>query len=280
VVPNQGLQGIAFFEATACLTLLVLFIHLRKDNASPFYRLWLLGWISLTVASFSELILFFEPYSIFRLVIAGATMAAFVLFLASIVQLTAGNARLYWPVLWLSGLLALIACYYESRTLEWIETRWETAILQSVICLASGWLLWRANRANSSHGAKLLAGAFTLLGLNNMDRPYWTHEEVHLFRFVFDHFLNASLGIGMIVLLLENARTRTEEISEKMRQFTMLTATSSQSVSLNELLNKVLAQIVSSLNASHGMIRLLEGKSDVREFAVRASVGFTAAYLK
>jgi PAS domain S-box-containing protein len=280
VVPNQGLQGIAFFEATACLTLLVLFIHLRKDNAASFYRLWLLGWISLTASSFSELILFFEPYPVFRLVIAGATMAAFVLFLASIVQLIAGNARLYWPVLWLSGLLALIACYYESRTSEWIETRWETAILQSVICLASGWLLWRANRDNSSHGAKLLAGAFTLLGLNNMDRPYWTHEEVHLFRFVFDHFLNASLGIGMIVLLLENARTRTEEISEKMRQFTMLTATSSQSVSLGELLNKVLAQIVSSLNASHGMIRLLEGKSDVKEFAVRASVGFTDAYLK
>ncbi len=72
-------------------------------------------------------------------------------------------------------------------------------------------------RHNSGHGAKLLAGAFTLLALNNMDRPLWTHEDVHLFRFVFDHFLNASLGIGMIVLLLESARTRTEEISEKMR---------------------------------------------------------------
>src|SRR5208337_1179427 len=88
VVPNQGLQGTAFFEATACLTLLVLFIHLQKDNAASFYRLWLLGWISLTVSSFCELILFFAPYPFFRLVIAGATMAAFVLFLASIVQLT------------------------------------------------------------------------------------------------------------------------------------------------------------------------------------------------
>ncbi len=178
------------------------------------------------------------------------------------------------------GLLALISCYYESKTSDGMETRWETAILQSVICLASGWLLWRATRQNSGHGAKLLAGAFTLLGLNNMDRPYWTHEEVHLFRFAFDHFLNAGLGIGMIVLLLESARTRTEEISEKMRQFTMLTASSSQSVSLNELLQKVLGQITGSLNASHGIIRLLEGKGEAHEFVVRASRWFHGCLFK
>ena len=36
MVPNQGLQGIAFFEATACLTLLVLFVHLKRDNHGDF----------------------------------------------------------------------------------------------------------------------------------------------------------------------------------------------------------------------------------------------------
>ena len=100
------------------------------------------------------------------------------------------------------------------------------------------------------------------------------------FRFAFDHFLNASLGIGMIVLLLENARIRSEEISEKMRQFTMLTASSSQSVSINELLQKVLRQITGSLGATHGMIRLLETRGDSAEYVVRASVGFTENYLK
>ena len=86
----------------------------------------------------------------------------------------------------------------------------------------------------------MLAGAFLLLGLNNLDRKLWTQEDIHLLRYAFDHFLNASLGIGMIVMLLESARARSEEISEKMRQFTMLTASSSQSVSLQELLQKVL----------------------------------------
>ncbi len=280
MVANQGLQGIAFFEATACLTLLVLFIHLKKDNPAAFYKLWLFGWASLTLSSFSELALFFAPYPLLHIAVDGAGMAAFVLFLACFVQFSAGNSRLYWPTLWLSGLLALVTCYYESKAKDWMETRWETAILQSVICLASGWLLWRSTRGNPGHGAKLLAGAFTLLALNNIDRSQWTHEEGHLFRFAFDHFLNASLGIGMIVLLLENARARSEEISEKMRQFTMLTASSSQSVSINELLQKVLAQITGSLGATHGMLRLLDEKGDAREFVIRASVGFTENYLK
>lgn len=280
MVPNQGLQGIAFFEATACLTLLVLFAHLHKDNASSFYRLWLLGWVSLTVSAFSELALFFVQYPALRIAIDGASMAGFVLFLASIIQFTTGPSRLFWPTIWLSGLFGLVTSYYESLARDWIETRWETAILQSVICIASGWLLWRYARRSSGHGVKLLAGSFFLLGLNNLDRPIWTHEEVHLFRFAFDHFLNASLGIGMIVVLLENARIRSEEISEKMRQFTMLTASSSQSVSINELLQKVLRQITGSLGATHGIIRLLETKGDSTEYVVRASVGFTENYLK
>jgi PAS domain S-box-containing protein len=280
VVANQGLQGIAFFEATACLTLLVLFVHLKKENSVTFYKLWLFGWVSLTVSSFCELATYFVSFPLLNVFVDGASIAAFVLFLASIVQYTAVNSRLYWPTIWLSGLFGLVTCYYESKSRDWMETRWETAILQSVICLSAGWLLWRSTRKNSGHGAKLLAGAFILLGLNNMDRPRWTHEDIHLFRFAFDHFLDASLGIGMIVLMLENARIRSEEISEKMRQFTMLTASSSQSVSINELLQKVLTQITGSLGATHGLIRLLRTKEDAREFVVRASVGFTESYLK
>jgi hypothetical protein len=259
VVPNQGLQAIAFFEATACLTLLVLFIHLKRDNATAFYKLWLLGWVCLTLSSFSELAMLFTMKFAFRLAVSGADMAALVLFLASIVELTSKSNRSFWPVLWLAGLLALTTCYYEGKGNGLTDWRWGTALLQSAICVAAGWLLWRATLTARGHGAKLLAGAFTLLAFNNIDRPQWQLEELHLFRFAFDHFLNASLGIGMIVMLLESARTRTEEISEKMRQLTMLTATGSQSLTLAELLQRVLAQITGSLNTSYGIIRLLEG---------------------
>ena len=280
MAPNQGLLGIAFFEATVCLTLLVLFVHLKRDNSGTFYRLWLLGWICLTFSAFSELAMFYGPFPSLQAAVSGAGAAALALFLASVVQYTAAQTRLYWPMLWLAALMALTASYEQSRASRWGETRWETAILETVTCLWAGVFLWRASSSRTGHGGKLLAGAFLLLGLNNLDRPQWTREDVHLLRFAFDHFLNAGLGIGMIVMLLESARTRSEEISEKMRQFTMLTASSSQSVSLQELLQKVLKQITGSVNASHGVIRLLEGKGDTAEFVTGASVGFSEKYLK
>ena len=280
MVPNQGLQGIAFFEATVCLTLLVLFVHLRQDNPASFYRLWLFGWICLTLSSFSELAMYYQPNPVFQVVFAGAGAAALVLFLASIVQYTMAQSRLYWPMMWLAVLMTLTVSFYQGRASRWSETRWETGILESAVCLGAGWILWRASSSRPGHGGKLLGGAFALLGLNSLDRPQWTHEEIHLLRYAFDHFLNAGLGIGMIVMLLESARARSEEISEKMRQFTMLTASSSQSVSLQELLQKVLRQIAGSVGASHGVIRLLEGKGDTSEFVTCASIGFSESYLR
>jgi two-component system NtrC family sensor kinase len=280
VIATQGIQGIAFFEATACLTLLVLFVHLKRDNPGVFYKLWLFGWISLTLSSFSELGFFFGLPSVLRIVATASGMAALVLFLASIVQFSLGQNRFFWPMIWLSVLLAFTAGYYQGKAGPWGQARWESTILESFICLTAGWLLWRVSAATRGHGTKLLAGAFTLLALNNIDRPQWTHEEIHLLRFAFDHFLNASLGIGMIVLLLEAARTRSQEISEKMRQFTLLTASSSQSLPLPILLQKVLSQITGSIGVTHGIIRLKEGDGEAAEYICRASVGYTEAYLK
>ena len=280
MVANQGLQGIAFFEATVCLTLLVLFVHLKRDNPRIFYKLWLFGWVCLTLSSFAELAMLYLPHKVLGVAYSFAGAAALVLFLSSIVQYATASNRLYWPMWWLTGLIALTVCYYQQRVPRWDETGWETATLSSAICLCAGWILWRASSFGTGNGGKLLAGAFLLLGLNNLDRKIWTQGEVHLLRFAFDHFLNAGLGIGMIVMLLESARTRSEEISEKMRQFTMLTASSSQSVSLQELLQKVLTQITGSVNTTHGTIRLLQGKGDTVEFVVGASVGFTENYLR
>ena len=273
MIANQGIQGIAFFEATACLTLLVLFLHLRRDNPGVFYKLWLFGWIGLTFSSFGELAYFFGVTPGLDIVATAAGIAALVLFLASIVQFTLGHNRYFWPMIWLAGFMALAAGYYQAMSGPLTEANWQSTILQSALCLATGWLLWRASVSTRGHGTKLLAGAFTLLALNNINRPQWTHGEIHLLRFAFDHFLNASLGIGMIVLLLEAARTRSQEISEKMRQFTLLTASSSQSVALPVLLQKVLGQITSSLGVTHGMIRLHEGDADAAEYVCRASVG-------
>ena len=280
MIATQGIQGIAFFEATACLTLLVLFIHLKRDNPGTFYSLWLVGWVSLTLSSFSEMAFFFGLSHLFQVFAAVTGTAALALFMASIVQFTMGQNRFLVPMIWLAILLALTAGYYQAKDGPLGQFRWESTILQSVVCITAGWLLWRSSAAIRGHGTKLLAGAFTLLALNNIDRPQWTHGEIHLLRFAFDHFLSASLGIGMIVLLLEAARTRSLEISEKMRQFTLLTASSSQVMALPILLQKVLTQLTSSLGVTHGIIRLKEGEGDAAEYVCRAAVGYAENYLK
>ena len=109
MIATQGIQGIAFFEATACLTLLVLFVHLKRDNPGIFYKLWLFGWVSLTVSSFSELGFFFGLSDALRIVATASSVAALVLFLASIVQFTLGASRFFSPMIWLSALLAFTA---------------------------------------------------------------------------------------------------------------------------------------------------------------------------
>ena len=44
---NQGLLGIAFFEATAFIILLVLFFIFQRDHINRYFRLWVAGWIVL-----------------------------------------------------------------------------------------------------------------------------------------------------------------------------------------------------------------------------------------
>ena len=158
MVPTQGLQGIAFFEATACLTLLVLFIHLRRDNTGISYRLWLLGWFGLTISSFCELAMFYRQQASLRVVVSAFGVGALVMFLASIVQSRTVQNRLYWPMPWVAGLMALAASYYESRAPGWDEAPWQSSILVSAICLASAWLLWRASNSRPGwHGIPMVS---------------------------------------------------------------------------------------------------------------------------
>ncbi len=52
---NSGLLAISFFESTAFIVLSVLFILLRRDHPASYFRLWLSGWILLTLSSVAEI---------------------------------------------------------------------------------------------------------------------------------------------------------------------------------------------------------------------------------
>ena len=282
MLENQGLLAIAFFEVTAFIVLLVLFCLLRRDHSSSYFQMWLAGWLSLTASSQFELAVISQGTAVLRLAMIATQVAALLLFLYSMLQFTAGRIRRNWPVLPVATAI-LAGVYYVERNVappQFGRVHWETAVLESAVCLWAGWLLWRATRKHRGHGARLLAGAFLVAGLHGMDRPQWPLHPVFLLRVAFDHLLSVAIGIAMVVLVLENARSRSEELNDKLRRLSLLTAASMQTLSVREVLEQVLAHLVESLGATHGIVRLLEGEGKTAQLVARASVGFQQHYLQ
>jgi PAS domain S-box-containing protein len=282
VLENQGLLAIAFFEATAFVILLVLFLLLRRDHPSSHFRLWLGGWLFLTLSCFFELsLILHDSVAVFHGLVVCRT-AAELIFLMSVVRYTTPvpQRQRRWPLWPLAGVI-LAAVYYLEHTSPkpYGIARWETVELQSLLLLCSGWLLWRATQGHKGHGARLLAGGFLAIGLHNIDQPLWPRDLFFLMRVAFEHLLWVSNGVAVVVAVLESARARSEELNDKMRRLTLLTAASTQTGSVREMLEQVLGQLVQSLDATHGSVRLVEGDSSPVQFAVSASVGFGQSYL-
>ena len=78
----------------------------------------------------------------------------------------------------------------------------------------------------------------------------------------------------MAVLVLESGRARMEDLNEKLRSLAMITAEATQSLRVHQTLEGVLRNLVASLNASHGLVFLLDGDGDLALLVLRASVGF------
>ncbi len=280
MLANQGLLGIALFEATACIILLVLFLLFRRDHQTGYFRFWLTGWCCLTLSSLSEVALLVRTLPGLNLATVLGQAAALIFFLITVVNYSTGSERRIWSAVPLIGLILAGIYYIERRGAQQVATlHWETAIFESAICLLAGWILWRSEMARRSHGAQLLAGIFLLSGLHGLDRALWLESPLFLLRVAFAHLLGVALGIAMIVLVLEGARTRSEELNDKMRRLTLLTAASTQTLSVQEVIEQVLSHLVASLGATHGIVRLKEGEGNAAQLVARASVGFDKKYL-
>jgi PAS domain S-box-containing protein len=280
VVENQGLLGIAFFQSAACLILLVLFSLFRRDQHASYFRFWLAGWCCFTFSAMSEVAFLAHPLPGLHLIVLTSQAAALLLFLLAVMQCSVGSDRRMFSVLPLIGLI-LAVTYYVERTgpQNFASIHWGTGILESALCLFAGSLLWRSPLARRGHGAQLLAGIFLLNALHGLDRPLWRASPVFLLRIAFDHLLGLALGIAMVVLVLEGARSRTEELNDKMHRLTLLTAASTQTLSVQEVIDQVLSHLVESLGATHGLVRLKEGEAGAAQLVARASVGFDQSYL-
>src|SRR6267378_1679530 len=280
VLANQGLLGIAFFEATASIILLVLFLLFRGDHQAGYFRFWLTGWCCFTYSSLCEVALLIRQIPGLNLAIVLAQAAALLLFLVAVVHCSSGSVRQIWSPVPLMGLLLAAIYYIERRGPQQVASlHWQTAIFETVLCLLAGWMMWRSELARHSHGAQLLAGIFLLSGVHGLDRPLWLESPLFLLRVAFDHLLGVALGIAMVVVVLEGARTRSEELNDKMRRLTLLTAASTQTLSVQEVIDQVLSHLVESLGATNGIVRLKEGEGSSAQLVARASVGFDQSFL-
>jgi two-component system NtrC family sensor kinase len=279
VLQNQGLLAIAFFEATAYVVLLVLFALLKRDHKSSYFRLWLTGWLALTGSAISKLFFLSWTYQPLNALTLGLSLVGHFAFLSTVLNFRIG-ARKRFLAIWPLSVVSILTVVYLGRasaaSLGFI--RWESSILLCILSLACGWLLWQAS--GNGYGAKLLAGLFFLNAIHGVDRPFWPTSPFFLMRIAFDDLLGVALGIAMIVLVLEGARARNEELNAKLQRLTLLTAASTQTLSAKELLDNVLKQVVESVGATHGLVRLLEGEGSKAKLAIHASVGFSDPYLK
>src|SRR5260370_19815707 len=158
VFANQGLLAIAFFEVTALIVLLVLFLLLWRDHPDGYFRLWLTGWVSLTVSSVFELGLAAQEGPEVRLVALATQVIALLLFLSSAMRLTVGGISRNWPVLPLATAI-LAGVYYVERSTSapyFGKIHWETAALESIISLSAGGMLWRATAKHKGHSGRAL----------------------------------------------------------------------------------------------------------------------------
>jgi two-component system NtrC family sensor kinase len=280
VLENQGLSAVAFFEATAFIILLVLFVLLRRDHPTRFLKTWTIGWTILTVKALLELTQVTLGVPQLRLALVLLLVIVNLVFLKSVFQQARG-ARGAVAYLWPSAFVALLTVFYvESRpAVGTPHISWLTSSVVAIANLVAGWLLWRSSQKTDGHGARLMAGIFFLSGLNGIDRPLWLQSPLFLLRLSFDHLLFVSLGIAMVVVVLEGARARTDELNDKLRQLSLLTAAGTQTLSVREMLDRVLVNLVGSLGVSHGIVRLLEGDGASATLVVHAAVGFGDHYL-
>jgi PAS domain S-box-containing protein len=138
----------------------------------------------------------------------------------------------------------------------------------------------RASSRLRGFGATLLAAALILAGLHGLDKPEWPLQTIYLLRVSFEGLLEVAIGIAMTVLVLEAGRERTEELNEKLRRLTLITAAATQSFRKEKVLGEVLQHLVESLNASHGIVRLLEGQGESEALVICASVGYSQNFLE
>lgn len=269
----NGLLAISMLQGAASLLLFLLYLLLYASCPERFFRYWLAGWSLNLLAAFCTLVPGSWGGETLQSVGAELSFGASLFFLAAILQYIGRERPLLY--LWPAGALgvALLAVGLTGiRVLAGV--RWAAWPAESGLYLAAGWLLWRAAGRARGYGAALLAAPLLLRGLHTLDRGSWAALPEIQLRIALDALFSVAAGVGMAVLVLEAARARTEDLNAKLGRLTLMTTAATETLCVDEVLEKVLAHLVESLDVSHGFIRLVEGQGDAAQLVLRAAVGF------
>jgi len=266
-------MALAFFEVAAYLILMVLYLILYKDVKANFLRYWVVGWAFLTVGSVTGLIQQLRGSRLAFALIPVCLFLASAFFLAAVLKYLhlEKNIRALW--IWsFFGSAVSMSLAWQGHTASF-PVRWTPAVLASITSLASGIILWRSQKKHSGRGITLMAAALLLIGLHQLDRPFWPGQEFYSLRTAFGSLLYVALGVGMAVLILETSHTRLKDLNDKLRRLTLITTASTQTLSVDEVLQQVLESLVEAVGATHGVARLLVGTGDTAELECHAQVG-------
>ncbi len=278
-VSNPALLAVAFVEASAATTLLVVFSLLAGDFPARVFRYWLTAWTLYTVLEDLRVFFLWRGHAGYPVLEPALSLLAASFFFAGIVECV-GQGR-HLKHLWWWGLVGtgtVVALYTLAR--QPIVALWSETSIESLLYIGAGWILWRSQGRHKGFGWKLLAATLLLRGLHTPDRPDWAFQTFGIFRTAFQGMLGISIGVDMAVLVLEAARSRTDDLNEKLRRLAMITAAATQSLRVQDALESVLQHVVESLDASHGIVFLLERSGDSSFVVPKASVGFGERALK
>jgi PAS domain S-box-containing protein len=279
-ISGRGQLALIFFQVSAFLILLVLYLILYKDNKARFLRHWIAGWTLLTLAGGARLAEQLRESAYATPVIQTLFFAALTCFLASILEYFQPGRTL--RRMWYLGILGSLACSVfgfvgvgrNSHEIEWVP-----ALICAGMSIAAGFVLWRARDTRGGHGIPLIAGALLLQGLHYLDWPLWTEQQFYALRVAFGSLTQIAVGIGMVVLILEASQTHMVDLNNKLRRLTLITAASTQTMNVDEVLQEVLQNLTEALNVSHAIIRLFVGTGDAAELQIRAAVGYSGTYV-
>jgi PAS domain S-box-containing protein len=279
-INGQGQLALVFFQVSAFLILLVLYLILFKDTKARYLRHWVFGWALVTFAGGARLIQQLRESAYSVPVIQTLTFAALTCFLASILEYfqSGRNLRRVWYLGIAGGLVCgvvgVLGIVWSSSQMEWIPS-----LICAGMSLAAGWVLWRARRSRAGHGIPLIAAALLLQGLHYLDRPLWGEQQFYALRLAFGSLMQIAVGIGMVVLILEASHAHMVDLNNKLRRLTLITASSTQTMNVDEVLQEVLQNLTEALGVSHGVVRLFVGTGEAAELQIRAAVGHSESYL-